>query len=136
MESQLSAAPLCLQIMSHINILSINKDFSLLTTEDEKAGIVSIQKYKLIKEPRSFRACLEQVNSEAFEAFRMAHKNMGAIQMMTERIPDYMREAVKLLLGDNDRVIERHLPTHLMEIQNIAEECTKLAEDVEGKYKT
>ena len=81
------------------------------------------------------------MNSEAFEAFRLAHKNMGAIQIMTGRIPgyhiktivlfyqypkiffsDYMREAVKLLLGDNKRAIERHLPIHLEEIRDIAEE--------------
>merc|ERR1711942_149132 len=80
-------------------------------------------------------ASLEQVNSEAFEAFRLSHKSMGAIQIMTGRIPDYMREAVKILLGDNERAVERHLPIHLEEIKDIAEECTKLAENVEGKYK-
>ena len=107
MESQLSAAPLCLSIMSHINILSTSKniilnhilyfitinlysekDFSLLTEDDEK-GTQWMEKYKLLSEPRSFRASLEQVNSEAFEAFRLSHKNMGAIQIMTGRIPGY-----------------------------------------------
>ena len=56
-------------------------------TEEDENGLVSIEKYKLLNEPRSFRACLEQVNSVAFEAFRMSHKNMGAIRIMTGRIP-------------------------------------------------
>ena len=55
-----------------------------MTKDDEKNGV---DKYKLLNEPRSFRACLEQVNSVAFEAFRISHKNMGAIQIMTCRIP-------------------------------------------------
>ena len=33
-----------------------------------------------------------------------------------------MREAVKILLGDNERAVERHLPIHLEEIKDIAEE--------------
>ena len=68
--------------------LYLEKDFSLLTEDDEK-GTQWMEKYKLLNEPRSFRASLEQVNSEAFEAFRLSHKNMGAIQIMTGRIPGY-----------------------------------------------
>ena len=58
----------------------------MLTEADEKE-YSWVDRYKLLNEPRSFRACLEQVNSEAFKAFRLAHKNMGSIEMLTGSIP-------------------------------------------------
>ena len=64
----------------------VGKDFSLLNEGDDlKDGWRA--SYEYLKEPRSFRACLEQVNQEAFEAFHMSHENMGAIELYTKSIP-------------------------------------------------
>ena len=46
-----------------------------------------VNSYPCLKEPRSFRGCLEQVNQEAFEAFHLSHDKMGAIELSTKNIP-------------------------------------------------
>ena len=64
----------------------LGRDFSLLDEgDDDKDGWR--QSFPCLKEPRSFRCCLEQVNQEAFEAFHLSHDKMGAIELSTKNIP-------------------------------------------------
>ena len=72
--------------MVKIKTLLLGRDFSLLNDgDDTKEGWRSA--FERLKEPRSFRACLEQINQEGYEAFRMSHGNMGKIQLETGNIP-------------------------------------------------
>uniref|UniRef100_A0A3P9LXN1 Uncharacterized protein n=1 Tax=Oryzias latipes TaxID=8090 RepID=A0A3P9LXN1_ORYLA len=82
----------------------------------------------------SFGACLMQVCNSGWQAFNMAHKNMDQIRIHTASVPDYMKDAVKILFQGNDEMIEKLLPNKLKSIGPIADKCVKLADGVKKKY--
>ncbi|XP_076864003.1 uncharacterized protein LOC143516336 [Brachyhypopomus gauderio] len=126
-EEYLAPAPLSIAIMGELVFISSQTDFSI-NKNPPKDG------YKYIKYPESFRACLMQVCNSGWWAFNEAHKNMDQIRSHTLTVPDYMKNAVKILFKGSDEVVEAHLPDQLDNIRVIADECLTLASATENRF--
>ncbi|XP_076866663.1 uncharacterized protein LOC143517756 [Brachyhypopomus gauderio] len=126
-EGYLTPAPLSRAIMGELVFISSQTDFSF-NKNPPKGG------YQYIKYPESFRACLMQVCNSGWWAFNKAHKNMDQIQLHTFTVPDYMKNAVKILFQGDDEVVQAHLPDQLENIRVIADECFTLASATEQKF--
>ncbi|XP_049331720.1 uncharacterized protein LOC125799310 [Astyanax mexicanus] len=125
-EEYLTPAPLSIAILGELVFISSKEDFSI-NKNPPKDG------YKHIRYPDSFRACLMQVCNSGWWAFNEAHKNMDQIRLHTMTVPDYMKNAVKILFQGNDEV-QLLLPIQLKNIQDIADKCLKLAESTEQRF--
>lgn len=64
----------------------------------------------------------------------MAHKNMDQIRLLTAKIPNHLRDAVKLLIHGADFELEEMLPIPLGAIHDTANKCLALATAVENKF--
>ncbi|XP_056104283.1 uncharacterized protein LOC130083252 [Rhinichthys klamathensis goyatoka] len=126
-EEYLTPAPLSIAILGELVFISSATDFSINNNLPEGG-------YKYIKHPDSFRACLMQVCNSGWWAFNEAHNNMDQIRLHTARVPDYMKQAVKILFQGDDEVVKAHLPNQLESIKVIADECLKLSEDTKDYF--
>uniref|UniRef100_A0A4W4HK23 Uncharacterized protein n=1 Tax=Electrophorus electricus TaxID=8005 RepID=A0A4W4HK23_ELEEL len=127
-EQYLTPAPLSIAIMGQLVFISKQTDFSI-NKNPPKGG------YKYIKYPESFRACLMQVCNSGWWAFNEAHKNMDQIRLHTLTVPDYMKNAVKILFQGDDEIVQAHLPDQLENIRVVADDCLVLSSATE-KYFT
>uniref|UniRef100_W5KI62 Uncharacterized protein n=1 Tax=Astyanax mexicanus TaxID=7994 RepID=W5KI62_ASTMX len=125
-EEYLTPAPLSIAILGEL-VFSSKTDFSI-NKNPPKDG------YKHIRYPDSFRACLMQVCNSGWGAFNEAHKNMDQIRLHTMNVPDYMKNAVKILFQGNDEVVQAHLPDQLENIRVIADDCLDLAASTEKRF--
>ncbi|XP_076866650.1 uncharacterized protein LOC143517750 [Brachyhypopomus gauderio] len=126
-EGYLTPAPLSIAIMGELVFISSQTDFSI-NKNPPKDG------YQYIKYPESFRACLMQVCNSGWGAFNKAHKNMDQIRLHTLTVPDYMKNAVKILFHGDDEVVKALLPDQLENIRLIADECFILASATEKGF--
>ncbi|XP_062393159.1 uncharacterized protein LOC134080638 [Sardina pilchardus] len=126
-EEYLTPAPLSIAIMGELVNISSKTDFSI-NKNPPKGG------FEYIKYPESFRACLMQVCNSGWWAFNEAHKSMDQIRLHTLTVPDYMKNAVKILFQRSDAVIQAHLPDELENIQEISDDCLKLAKAAEDRF--
>ncbi len=126
-EEYLTPAPLSIAIMGELVFISSSTDFSI-NKNPPKDG------YKFIKYPDSFRACLMQVCNSGWWAFNEAHTSMDQIRLHTAQVPDYMKNAVKILFQGDDEVLKAHLPNQLDNIRVIADECLNLSDATEKRF--
>ncbi|KAG5285297.1 hypothetical protein AALO_G00001750 [Alosa alosa] len=126
-EEYLTPAPLSILIMAELVFISSNDDFSI-SKNPPPGG------FKYIRYPDSFRACLMQVCNSGWDAFNKAHKHIDQIRIHTATVPNYMKEAVKILFNGSDEDIETLLPLQLEQICTIADECEMMTSDVENQY--
>ncbi|XP_069036288.1 myosin-2 heavy chain-like [Lepisosteus oculatus] len=126
-EEFLMPAPISIAILGELVFISSNTDFSI-NKNPPKDG------FKFIRYPESFRACLMQVCNAGWGAFNEAHKNMDQIRLHSANVPEYVKLAVKLIVRDDDKLIELMLPDQLENISSIAEECKILSELTEKKF--
>uniref|UniRef100_W5LWZ3 Uncharacterized protein n=1 Tax=Lepisosteus oculatus TaxID=7918 RepID=W5LWZ3_LEPOC len=123
LEEFLMPAPISIAILGELVFISSNTDFSI--KNPPKDG------FKFIHYPESFRTCLMQVCNAGWGAFNEAHNNMDQIRLT---LPEYVKKAVKLILQDDDKLIELMLPDQLENISSIAEDCKILSELTEEKF--
>ncbi|XP_061106747.1 uncharacterized protein LOC133134562 [Conger conger] len=123
----LTPAPMSIAILGELIFISSKTDFSV-----RKGGPDGGFKYA--KYPDSFRACLMQVCNSGWRAFNEAHKNMDQIRLYTNSVPNYIKTAVKILLQDDDNLVQAMLPDQLDNIKNIADDCLQLAESTEERF--
>ncbi|KAJ8268806.1 hypothetical protein COCON_G00114130 [Conger conger] len=126
-EEYLTPAPMSIAILAELIFISSNTDFSIRKGGPEGG-------FKYVKYPDSFRACLMQVCNSGWRAFNEAHKNMDQIRLYTNSVPNYIKTAVKILLQDDDNLVQAMLPDQLDNIKNIADDCLQLAESTENKF--
>ncbi|XP_061107808.1 uncharacterized protein LOC133135067 [Conger conger] len=126
-EEYLTPAPMSIAILGELIFISSKTDFSV-----RKGGPDGGFKYA--KYPDSFRACLMQVCNSGWRAFNEAHKNMDQIRLYTNSVPNYIKTAVKILLQDDDNLVQAMLPDQLDNIKNIADDCLQLAESTEERF--
>ncbi|XP_035283604.1 uncharacterized protein LOC118232634 [Anguilla anguilla] len=126
-EEYLTPAPMSIAILAELIFISSNTDFSIRKGGPEGG-------FKYIKYPDSFRACLMQVCNSGWRAFNDAHKNMDQIRLYTNNVPNYIKLAVKILLQDDDNLVQTMLPDQLDNISNIADECVNLAQSTEKRF--
>ncbi|KAG7455934.1 hypothetical protein MATL_G00246260 [Megalops atlanticus] len=126
-EDYLTPAPISIAILGELVFISSNVDFSIRQGAPEGG-------FKYVKYPDSFRACLMQVCNAGWRAFNEAHKNMDQIRLHTSNVPTYIKSAVKILLQDDDTLIQEILPDQLGNIDNIAADCLRLSETTEKKF--
>ncbi|XP_035283600.1 uncharacterized protein LOC118232631 isoform X2 [Anguilla anguilla] len=126
-EEYLTPAPMSIAILAELIFISSNTDFSIRKGGPEGG-------FKYIKYPDSFRACLMQVCNSGWRAFNDAHKNMDQIRLYTNNVPKYINLAVKILLQDDDNLVQTMLPDQLDNISNIADECVNLAQSTEKRF--
>lgn len=126
-EEYLTPAPLSVAIMGELVNISSNTDFSI-NKNPPKGG------FQYIKYPDSFRACLMQVCNTGWWAFNEAHKSMDKIRLHTSTVPDYMQTTIKFLFTGSDAAVQAHLPEQLDAIQDIADDCVKLATAAEDRF--
>ncbi|XP_061108252.1 uncharacterized protein LOC133135340 [Conger conger] len=126
-EEYLTPAPMSIAILGELVFISSNTDFSIRKGGPEGG-------FKYAKYPDSFRACLMQVCNSGWRAFNEAHKNMDQIRLYTNSVPNYIKTAVKILLQDDDNLVQAMLPDQLDNIKNIADDCLQLAESTENKF--
>ncbi|XP_072530059.1 uncharacterized protein [Salminus brasiliensis] len=126
-EEYLTPGPISIAILGELVFISSNVDFSI-NKKPPKDG------FKLIKYPESFRACLMQVCNAGWHAFNEAHKNMDQIRLHTGNVPEYIKMSVKILLQDDDKLVQTFLPDQLQNIDNIANDCLELAASTEKKF--
>ena len=123
----LAPAPMSIALLGQLILVSAESDFSL---QDKKNEI----RFKLLKYPDSFRACLVQVSNKGWGAFNKAHTNMDQIRLHSGNVDGHVRTAVKFLLQGQPQEIELMLPNALKSIKNIADECVILATSVEKEF--
>ncbi|XP_056331108.1 uncharacterized protein LOC130243083 [Danio aesculapii] len=123
----LTPAPLSIAILGELVFISSLTDFSI-NKNPPKEG------YKFIKYPDSFRACLMQVCNTGWWAFNEAHTSMDQIRLYTAQVPDYMKNAVKILFQDDDEVVRALLPNQMDNIREIADECLTLSAATEKSF--
>ena len=123
----LAPAPMSIALLGQLILVSAESDFSL---QDKKNEI----RFKLLKYPDSFRACLVQVSNKGWGAFNKAHTNMDQIRLYSSNVDGHVRTAVKFLLQGQPQEIELMLPNALKSIENIADECVTLATSVEKEF--
>lgn len=126
-EKYLTPAPLSIAILGELVFISSSTDFSI-NKNPPKEG------YKFIKYPDSFRACLMQVCNTGWRSFNEAHTSMDQIRLYTARVPDYMKNAVKILFQDDDEIVKALLPDQIDNIREIADECLTLAAATEKSF--
>lgn len=126
-ENYLIPAPKSIAILGELVFISSSTDFSI-NKNPPKEG------YKFIKYPDSFRACLMQVCNTGWWAFNEAHTSMDQIRLHTAQVPDYMKNAVKILFHDNDEVVKALLPDQMDNIREIADECLTLSAATEKSF--
>lgn len=126
-EEYLTPGPLSIAIMGELVFISSNVDFSI-NKNPPKDG------FKHIRYPESFRACLMQVCNAGWTAFNEAHKNMDQIRLHTGNVPEYIKVSVKILLQNNDELVQTLMPDQLENIDHIAQDCLQLAERTEKKF--
>ena len=59
---------------------------------------------------------------------------MDQVRLMTAQVPEYLKDAIKILLQGNDEELEDLLPIILSAIQSIADKCVALASSVEKRF--
>ncbi|XP_018601888.2 uncharacterized protein LOC108930892 [Scleropages formosus] len=127
-EKFLVPGPVSIAILGELLCISSDVDFSI--NKNPPSG-----GFQFIKYPKSFRACLMQVANSGWTAFNTAHKNMDQIRLHTANVPSYITMAVKILLQDNDELVQTLLPDQLENIATISKQCTDLAKNTENKFK-
>ncbi|XP_018613477.2 centrosomal protein of 290 kDa-like isoform X1 [Scleropages formosus] len=126
-EKFLVPGPVSIAILGELVCISSDVDFSI--NKNPPSG-----GFQFIKYPESFRACLMQVANSGWAAFNEAHKNMDQIRLHTASVPGYVTMAVKILLQDNDELVQTLLPDQLENIATISKQCTNLAKNTEKKF--
>jgi hypothetical protein len=126
-EEFLTPAPISIAILGELVFISSGTDFSI-NKNSPKDG------YKFIRYPESFRASLMQVTNSGWVAFNEAHKNMDQIRLHSGSVGGYVKMAIKILMQEDDKLIEAALPDQLENIQNIAEACISLSASTEAKF--
>lgn len=126
-EDFLVPTPYCICLLGELMIISTTTDFSL-DKNPPKEG------FKLIRYPKSFRACLMQVANSGWDAFNEANKNMDQIRLLSANVPSNLNVAVTILLNGTVEDIEDSLPIPMNAIKDTADECLALATCVEQKF--
>ncbi|KAJ8261619.1 hypothetical protein GJAV_G00156370 [Gymnothorax javanicus] len=126
-EEYLTPAPMSIAILAELIFISSKDDFSIRKGGPEGG-------FQHIKYPDSFRACLMQVCNSGWSAFNEAHKSMDQIRLYTSSVPNYIKTAVRILLQDDDQLVQTMLPNELESISNISDECLTLATATERKF--
>lgn len=146
-QTQLSPAPLCLQVLGQLCLISTRGDFPLRNAPRPGSRL---------KHPESFRACLNQISEEGYSAFMEADAAMNRIKvlkhletlkhtfkcthfkMLTPRVREHIQRSLDILgdeAGTDQEGISNLLPLVLERIKGIADESASLAEKVVEKYK-
>uniref|UniRef100_W5MUG0 Uncharacterized protein n=1 Tax=Lepisosteus oculatus TaxID=7918 RepID=W5MUG0_LEPOC len=80
--------------------------------------------------PKGFKP----VSYAGWGAFNEAHKNMDQIHLLSGNVPEYVKMAVRLILQDDDKLIQLMITDQLQNISSIAEECKTRPELTEKKF--
>ncbi|XP_072551914.1 uncharacterized protein [Salminus brasiliensis] len=126
-DMHLTSAPLSIALLGELIRISAAEDFSI----DKNAPT---EGFKFIRYPKSFRACLLQVCNAGWQAFNEAHRNMDQIRLYTAQVPEYIKNAVAILIQEDTGLVKAFLPAELQRIEHISSECLKLAIATEGKF--
>jgi hypothetical protein len=129
MEEHLNAAPVCLEILSHLCLVATGKDFPLNDN--------STAKIKYLTNPGSFRASISQVAHSGYKAFFEAHSAMFEIKQTTAKVKTHLSRAMNILFGEDVKLfqIERMMPVELYAILDIAEIARERSQGVVDKFK-
>ena len=123
-EEKIVPAPYAIAVLGQLIAISSMRDFSLATPIDG---------FKYVRWP-NFRANLVQISSEGYKAFNLAHSAMDRIKNETGMVPNYMIDAVSILMKGSDFDVKQTLPTILKNIEGIAKDCKKLSKKVATKF--
>ena len=123
----LTPAPLSIALLGQLILISSDADFSL---QDKKDSI----KFEFLKYPDSFRACLVQVSNRGWDAFNKAHTSMDQIRLYSSNVEKHVKTAAKLLIAGTAKDVELMVPSALKNIEQIADDCLKLATSVEEEF--
>ncbi|XP_028390959.1 uncharacterized protein LOC114515835 [Dendronephthya gigantea] len=126
-DSFLSPAPLSIALLGQLILVSSDADFSL---QNEKGNL----KFKYLKYPDSFRACLVQVSNRGWDAFNRAHTSMDQIRHFSNNVDKHVKTAVKFLVAGTAEDIELMVPDALKNIERIADDCLELSTSVEKEF--
>ncbi|XP_028390961.1 uncharacterized protein LOC114515836 [Dendronephthya gigantea] len=126
-DSFLSPAPLSIALLGQLILISSDADFSL---QNEKGNL----KFKYLKYPDSFRACLVQVSNRGWDAFNRAHTSMDQIRLFSNNVDKHVKTAVKFLVAGTAEDIELMVPDALKNIERIADDCLELSTSVEKEF--
>lgn len=126
MEEHLSSAPVCLEILSHLSLVSTGRDFPL------NDNITWIPQY--LQFPGSFRASISQVNNAALDSFIEAHGAMFEIKLNTAQVKGHLGRAIKILFQGTPHQVETLFPLQLEQIRDVADVCSSRAKDVVSKF--
>ena len=125
----LSPAPLTMGLLGDLMIMSSQtRDFAI-DGELPRNGSIQYVKY-----PKSFRATLLQIGNEFQRAFMVAHNNMDKIRLLTGKVPGYMREATRILVTDDEKLVADYLPAPMERIRQSAEQSVSLSKAVVWQF--
>ena len=128
-EHLLSPAPLSIGLLGDLMIMSSQgRDFAI-DGELPRYGFIQYVKY-----PKSFRATLLQIGNEFQRAFMVAHNNMDKIRLLTDKVPGYMREATRILVTADEKLVDDYLPAPMERIRQSAEQSVSLSKAVVWQF--
>lgn len=124
-EEKIMPAPYAIAILGQLIVISSMSDFPLTAPKDG---------FKYVQWPDSFRASLAQVSGEGYKAFNLAHNAMDEIKNATNMVPNFMKDAVSILIQGSDFDVKETLPVVLENIESIAIVCKERSEGVAKKF--
>ena len=124
-EEKIMPAPYAIAILGQLIVISSMSDFPLTAPKDG---------FKYVQWPDSFRASLAQVSGEGYKAFNLAHNAMDEIKNATNMVPNFMKDAVSILIQGSDFDVKETLPVVLENIEGIAIVCKERSEGVAKKF--
>ncbi|XP_063074104.1 uncharacterized protein LOC134464638 [Engraulis encrasicolus] len=127
-DKYLTPAPMSVAVLGELVFISAKDDFSI-NKNPPKDG------YKYMKYPDSFKASLMQVCNSGWHAFNDAHNSMDQIRLHTANVPTYVRQAVEIILMDDDKLMTIMLPNVLGTLEQTTSACLSLSESTTKNFK-
>ena len=88
--AMLTPAPLSVCLLGQLILVSLDRDFSLVTEE------MDVSQFEITRNPQSLQASMMQVANEGWQSFNCASKNMDAIRLLSQQVPNYIKDTVKV----------------------------------------
>ena len=88
--AMLTPAPISVCLLGQLILVSLDRDCSLVTDE------MGVSQFNITRNPQSLRASIMQVANEAWQRFNCTSKNMDAIRLLSQQLPNYIEDIVKV----------------------------------------
>ncbi|KAJ7242721.1 hypothetical protein C8J57DRAFT_1526084 [Mycena rebaudengoi] len=116
----LQPAPLSISVLGSIIIVaSSTTDFSL---ENKTPGAPTYT-WTYVKDPKSFKTCLQQMVGAGYTAFDTAQKDMNTINAASGQMPSIMENIVDILANGKSTEISTLLKQALANLQKMSKMC-------------